>query len=148
MPSIIPSHIYMFLAMTIVGALLIFSFNSFASTLRFVPEKKQLYNIITHIAEKATELTILTMSNSTAKTSLNLPTSIGDRNYWIRLQNNTYQSWIEGGFGETITNSVVYKMFIPGKPSVTGSYTGNSGTAFLKCYMNKSTVQLILTNGG
>lgn len=148
MPSIIPSHIYMFLAMTVVGTLLIFSFNTFASTLRFVPEKEQLYSIIAHVAAKATELAILTTPNSTTEISLKLPISIGDRQYWIRLQNNTYQSWIEGGFGETVANSALYKVSIPGKPSVAGSYTDDSGNAVLKCYESESVVQLILTNGG
>lgn len=148
MPSIIPSHIYMLLAMTIIGTLLVFSFNSFASTLRFVPEKEQLYSIVMHVAAKAAELTILTTSNSTAKILLNLPISIGDRQYWIRLQNNTYRSWVEGGFGETITDSALYKVSITGKPSATGSYISSSGTATLKCHMNESVVHLVLTNGG
>lgn len=147
MPSIIPTHIYMFLAMTVVGTLLIFSFNSFASTLRFVPEKEQLYNIIAHVAAKATELTILTTPNSTTEISLKLPISVGDRQYWIRLHNNTYQSWTEGGFGET-TAKALYRVSVPGKPSATGSYTGNSRNAVLRCYMNESVVQLVLTNGG
>ncbi len=138
----------MFLAMTIVGTLLVFSFNSFASTLRFVPEKEQLYNITAHVAAKATDLTVLATSNSSAKIILSLPISVGNRQYWIRLQNNTYQSWVEGGFGETITDSALCKVSITGKPFATGSYVSNLGIATLKCYVNESVVQLILTSGG
>lgn len=144
MPSIIPSYIYMFFAMTAVGTLLIFSFNSYATTLRSVPETEQLDNLLNHVAAKATEF--LTQTNSNTQTTLNLPSKIGDREYWVRLQHDSTQSWVEGGLGKIWDGIVSHKVFIPSKPAVAGHYISGFGAAVLKCYMNGSVLQLRLTS--
>ena len=146
MPSIIPSYIYMFAAMTAVGTLLIFSFNSYAATLRSIPETEQLDNLLNHVSAKATELLTLTKADSNAQIYLNLPTAIGDREYWIRLRNDTIQSWIEGGFGEIWDGTTFHKVSLAGKPSAKGHYTSGFGPAVLKCSLNGSVPQLFLTS--
>jgi len=147
MPSIIPSYVYMFAAMTAVGTLLIFSFNSYAATLRSIPETEQLDNLLNHVAAKAIELQSLTTTNSNTQAYLNLPTRIGDRNYWLRLRNDTIQSWLEGGLGEiwddTPTNHQVY---LAGKPYATGQYVSGFGPAVLKGYVNGSISQIFLSS--
>jgi hypothetical protein len=146
LPSIIPSYLYMFAAMIAVGTLLIFSFNSYAATLRSVPETEQLDNLLNHVAAKATELLTQTKTDSNARITLNLPIRIGDRDYWIRLQNDSIQSWVEGGFGEIWNDTVSHKVFFPNRPAVAGHYISGFGAAVLKCYMNGSVLQLLLTN--
>jgi hypothetical protein len=146
LPSIIPSYIYMFAAMTAVGTLLIFSFNSYATTLRSVPETEQLDNLLNHVAAKATELLTQTKINSNTRIILNLPIRIGDRDYWIRLQNDSTRSWVEGGFGEMWNGTISHRVFFPNKPAVTGHYISGFGVAVMKCYMNGSALQLLLTS--
>jgi len=146
LPSIIPSYIYMFVAMTAVGTLLIFSFNSYTATLRSVPETEQLDNLLNHVAAKATQLLTQTKTDSNAQILLNLPTKIGDQEYWIRLRNNTLQSWIEGGLGKIWDDTTSHKVFFPGKPSAIGQHVSVYGPAVLKCYMNGSVPQLFLTS--
>ncbi|MEM2102385.1 MAG: hypothetical protein QXM22_02590 [Candidatus Bathyarchaeia archaeon] len=147
MPSIIPAYVYMFAAMTAVGTLLIFSFNSYAATLRFIPETEQLDNLLSCVAAKATELQSLTTANSNTQGYLNLPSKIGDKSYWLRLRNDTVQSWVEGGFGEITENTVTnHRVYLAGKPYASGQYTSGFGIAVLKSFMNGSVVQIYLTN--
>jgi hypothetical protein len=145
-PSIIPSHLYMFVAMTIVGTLLIFSFNSYAATLRSIPETEQLDNLLSYVTAKATELLTLTKTNSNTRIYLNLPTKIGDQQYWIRLHNDTIQSWLEGGFGNHWNTSTSHKVYLPEKPSANGHYVSSFGAAVLKCYTDGLGLQLFLTS--
>lgn len=145
MPSIIPSYMYMFAAMIAVGTLLIFSFNSFAATLRSVPETEQLGNLLNQVAAKATEL-LTVKTNSKTQITLSLPIRIGDRDYWVRLQNDSAQSWVEGGFGGIWNATSSHRVFFPNKPAVAGHYISGFGYAVLKCYMNGSALQLLLTD--
>lgn len=147
MPSIIPSYVYMFAAMTAVGTLLIFSFNSYAATLRLIPETEQLDNLLSYVVAKATELQSLTTANSNMQAYMNLPSKIGDRAYWLRLRNDTVQSWVEGGFGEITENTITnHRVYLAGNPSTSGQYTSGFGAAVLKSYMNGSVVQIYLTS--
>lgn len=148
MPSIIPSYVYMFFAMTIVGTLLIFSFNSYASTLRSVPETEQLDNLLNYVAAKATELLTQTTTNSTTQLYLNLPTRIGDKEYWIRPRNDTIQSWIEGGLGKIWNGTTLHKVFLPANPATAGQYISGYGPAVLKCNMNGSIINVFLRRAG
>jgi hypothetical protein len=145
LPSIVPSYIYMLAAMTAVGTLLILSFNSYATTLRFVPETEQLMNLLSRVAARAIELLTITNAGSNISTYLDLPTAIGEREYWVRLRNDTLQSWVEGGLGQIWSGRTPYKVFLPGAPSVTGYYISDFGPAVLECFVNDSVSQLILT---
>jgi hypothetical protein len=136
----------MFVAMLAVGTLLIFSFTSYATTLRSIPETEQLDNLLNHVTAKATQLLTTITANSNTQTYLNLPTKIGDREYWIRLQNDALQSWIEGGFGNNWNGITSHKVFLPGKPAATGHYVSGFGPAFLKCHLNGSVLQLFITS--
>ena len=147
MPALIPSHIYMFVAMTAVGTLLIFSFNSYAATLRHVPEKEQLDNLLSHVAAKAIGIMTMTGGDSTTKVYLDLPTSIGDRQYWIRLRNDSIQAWVEGGLGEIWNGTNVNRVFLPATPTATGEFIGDYGVATLACYRSGSELRLVLANG-
>lgn len=147
MPALIPSHIYMFVATTIVGTLLIFSFNSYAATLRYVPEKEQLNNLLNHVAAKAIEILTMTSENSTTRIYLDLPTSIGDRQYWIRLRNDSIQAWVEGGLGRIWSGMVASKVFLPSTPRASGEFIGDFGVATLTCKRSNEGLQLVLTTG-
>lgn len=146
MPSIIPSYVIMFAAMTAVGTLLIFSFNSYAATLRFIPETEQLDNLLNYVAAKATELVTSTQIDAVTQFYLNLPTAIGDQHYWICLQNDTVQSWVMGGFGTDWNITSSYKVFLPGNSIATGHHLSVYGPAVLESWANGSVRQLFLTS--
>jgi hypothetical protein len=146
MPSIIPGYIQMFLAMIIVGTLLIFTFNSYAATLRFIPETEQLDNLLNYVAAKATGLITSTQTDGIAQVYLNLPTGIGDQPYWIRLQNDTFQSWVMGGFGADWNITSSHRVFLPGNPIVNGHHLSFYGPAVLENRINDSVRQLFLAS--
>jgi len=143
MPSIAISHLYNFLALTTVSILLVCSFSLYASTVRSLPEIKQLKNILDHVAAKGNELlTLVTGTNSTARTIIQLPSTIGHQEYWIRVRNDTSNAWIEGALGQMEENRTTYRVFLPRKASTSGYYMAGYGAAMLECYMNDSILQL------
>ena len=149
MPSIALNHLYAFLALTTVSILLICSFSLYANTVRTLPEIKHLKNILDHVAAKGNELlTFVTATNSTVCTFIQLPSTIGQKEYWIRVQNDTSNAWIEGALGEITENRIAYQVFLPKKVSTSGDFRGGYGFAMLECYMNGSTPQLNLNSTG
>jgi len=148
-PSIASSYLYTFLALTTVSILLVCSFSLYASTVRSLPEIEQLKNILDHVAAKGNELlTLVTATNSTARTLVQLPSTIGHQDYWIRVRNDTSNAWIEGALGQISENRTTYRVFLPRKASTSGYYMGGYGSAMLECYMNGSIFQLNLNSAG
>jgi len=116
---------------------------------RTIPEIKQLKNILDQVAAKANELyTLVTTTNSTAYTFIQLPPTIGYRQYWIRVQNDTSNVWVEGALGQLGESGTKYQVFLPRKASTSGYYIGGYGPATLECYMNGSIPQLNLRPTG
>lgn len=149
LPSIALNHLYTFIGLTIVSILLISSYSSYASTLQTIPEIEQLKNILGHIAAKGNELlTLVATTNSAVQTLMQLPPTIGHREYWIRICNDTSNVWIDGALGQIDDNGRKYKVFLPGKASTSGYYIGGYGAAMLECYMNGSIPQLNLGPAG
>jgi hypothetical protein len=136
----------MFVAMVAVGTLLVFSFNSYASTLCSIPETEQLDNLLNYVAAKATELTVSVQTGATTQFYLNLPTRIGDLQYWVRLQNDTVQSWVMGGFGPEWNVTSSHKVFLPANFIATGHHLSIYGPAVLESWINGSVRQLFLTS--
>lgn len=149
MPSIAVSHLYTFIALTIVGTLLVFSFSSYASIVRTIPEIEQLKNILDHVAAKGNELlTLVITTNATAQTFVQLPSTIGQREYWIQIRNDTSNAWVEGALGKMGDGETKYRVFFPGKVSTSGYHIGGYGAAVLECYVNGSIPQLNLSSVG
>jgi len=134
----------MFVAMIAIGTLLIFSFNSYAATLQFIPETEQLDNLLNYVAAKTIELMTSTQTDAVTQFYVNLPTEIGNQQYWIRLQNDTTQSWVMGGFGADWNITSSHEVFLPGKSIATGYCLSIYGPAVLKCSMKGSVCQLFL----
>lgn len=146
MPAIAPSYIYSFFALIIVSTLLISSFAAYATTLRTIPEIEQLENLLNHVASKGYELiTLTTATNSTTEAVLQLPSTIGTKQYWIRLRNESSKVWVEGALGSIHEGSVTNRVYLPKTLSVYGNYSSGYGPAVLECYINGSTISLCLT---
>jgi len=146
LPSIAMTHFYTFVALTAISTVLICSFSSYASTVRTVPEIENLKNILDHVAAKGNELlTLVTTTNSTTHLIVQLPSTIGNREYWIRVRNDSSKAWLEGALGQIRNGETAYRVFFPQKISTSGYYLGGYGPAILKCYMNGSVPQLNLS---
>jgi len=99
------------------------------------------------VAAKGTELLTLTLAtNATTETFLQMPTTIGNKQYWLQLRNDSTQSWLEGGFGNTPTQGTEIRVYLPKGNSATGSYKGGYGAAFLRCYVSGGIPQIFLSS--
>jgi len=149
LPSVAASHLYAFLALATVSFLLICSFSIYANTVRTIPEIEQLKNILDHIAAKGNELVALvTATNSTVQTFIQLPSMIGNKEYWIRVRNDTSNAWVEGALGEIRDTGIKYRVFFPKNVWASGHYIGGYGPAVLDCCMNGLVPQLNLSSLG
>jgi len=149
LPSVVASYFYTLVALTSVSALLLYSLSSYTATLRSTSETEQLKNILTGVAAEANELiTLVTATNSSARVSLPLPTSIGNQQYWMRLRNDSSNAWLEGSLGQTVGSGEVYKVYLPPNTSTSGYFIAGHGPALVECYLNGSTPQLNLASLG
>jgi hypothetical protein len=149
LPSIPISQIYAFVAMAAVSTILIATFNSYTVTLRSASESEQLRNLLNSTAAQGNELLALTAAtNSTARVFLQMPTSIGYKQYWIRAQNDSLKAWLDGGLGPFSESEATYRIFFPRNVSASGQYVGGYGPAVLESYLNGSALQLNLSSVG
>jgi hypothetical protein len=146
MPSVVSSYVYTFAALVAVSALLIFSVNSYAYSLRAASEQDQLQSILTGVAAKANEvLTLVTTNNASLTVSLSMPTSIGNQYYWLRICNDSSRAWVEGALGEFHEGLTGHQVVIPSYAVMSGYFTSVKGIAKLHGYMDASATHLNLT---
>lgn len=146
MPAIAPSYIYNFFALITVASILISSFAAYTTTLRNIPATKQLENLLNHVAAKGYELIALTTAaNATSVTVLRLPSTIGDRRYWVRLRNEPSKAFVEGALESIHEGSPCSRVYLPKTVSVVGNYSSEYGPAVLECYTANSTITLQLS---
>jgi len=149
MPSVVSSYIYTLVALTAVSALLIYSLNSYAYTLRASAETDQLQSILNGVAAKANEvLTLVTTTNSSLTIYLNLPTTIGNQYYWMRMRNDSSKAWVEGSLGDMFEGNTGLQVLIPCEATLSGHFVSTRGQATLQGYMSGSTPQLNLASVG
>jgi len=134
LPSITPAYLYTFVAVIAVSNLLLVSFVAYANTIQLSSEVKQLKDLVDYIAAKSIELlTLTTATNATVEVYLQMPTGIGDRQYWLQLSNDSANAWVSGGFGTMPLESTEFKVYLPRKASAGGYYIGGYGAAHLTC---------------
>jgi hypothetical protein len=149
LPTITPSYLYTFVALMAVSSLLIFSFMAYAEALRVSSETRQLKNLMDHVSAKSTELLTLTLAtNATSEAFLPMPVSIGNKQYWLRLCNNSEKTWLEAGLGNIPIEGIELRVYLPKEASATGNYIGGYGAVHLKCYSNSSVPQILFINSG
>lgn len=149
MPSITPSYLYTFVALIAVSSLLIFSFMAYVNTLRASSETRQLKNLMDHVTAKSIELlTLVRSTNATSESFLTMPTSIGDKQYWLQFRNDSAKTWLEGGLGDVPIEGTELSIYLPQKILATGHYIGGYGSIHLKCYLDMSIPQIFLSNQG
>jgi len=132
--------------MMMVGAILTFSFVSYVNPLRGISEINKLKEVLNQVAAKAEEATsVITECDSTLRVVIQLPLTIGDRNYWIQFTNDSSRIWLEGAFGEPGEIGVQkYRIYLPGVAMVSGIFEGRYGLAILSCSFTGSIPKLTL----
>jgi len=149
LPSITSSYLYTFVALIAVSSLLVFSFMAYADALRVSSEVKQLKNLMNYVATKGTELLTLTLAtNATAEAFLQMPASVGNKQYWLQLRNDSSRAWLEGGFGNLPMEETELRVYLPKEASAMGCYIGGYGAACLKCFLDADVPQIQLASSG
>ena len=147
MPSIIPSYVYTLFACMVVGALLIMASSMSIANVKNQADLQRLRNIADSVATDALQIVSQVKTNNlTANLSLNIPISVGNQRYWLRLDNDTFRAWIDIGFGTNPTSSQ-QRTYIPSIVSAFGAFVSGAGFPGLRCYLNNSVVCLELTGG-
>ncbi len=137
MPSQATSYFYTIVAMGVVALMITNAFKIQVAGLEAVSDRHELREILEAVATEATELIAFAeMTNATAKVSLQTPTLIGDKEYWIRLYSDTSEAWVEGAFGKPWAGNPDFRVELPGGVDASGTYRGGFGTL-----MMNSTIQ-------
>ena len=139
MPTVTASYIYTFIALMAVSSLLVFAFMDYAEAFRFSSEVRRLKNLMNVVAARSTEVLTLTLAtNCTAEIFVQTPATIGSKRYWLRLENDSENAWLEGGLGDTPLEGVDLRVCLPGKASAEGYYVSEYGAARLTCSLDGS----------
>ncbi|MGB9675908.1 MAG: hypothetical protein ACPL0C_01810 [Candidatus Bathyarchaeales archaeon] len=148
MPTIAASHLYTFAALIAVGSLLTTSFMVYANTIRETSENKKLEELMNLVAANSIRLITLTLSiNASTETFLQLPARIGDKNYWIKMENDTSKAWLKGGFGSNPTEGTL-QTSLAKNVLAAGFYVSGYGAARLRCFFASGVVQIQISNEG
>lgn len=147
MPTDAVDHLQSFLALTIVGIILTAAFSVFANSLTQSSEAIKLNDVLHHVAANAiAALDTLTEENATINVVLILPLKIGNKDYWIKIGNDSSSAWVEGGFGSRFTEGEHdFRVYLPKKVLASGTFEGGYHLAQISCIMNGSIPQLTLS---
>jgi hypothetical protein len=131
----------------IVGTLLIYACSISTLSTKNDAEQQQLKNLAEYVAAESCELvSAATVNNLTIKSTLSIPSVIGNQEYWIQLTNDMFKAWVEAGFG-TSPHPTETRTSIPMKASASGHYTSGLGKAVLECHANGTGTYLELSGG-
>jgi hypothetical protein len=134
MPSQATNYFYTLVAMGVISLMLTNAFEGQVSTLGSAAEKKELRRLMEAVAAEGTELVGITeATGATVKVCVEYPTTIGKRQYWVRLASDGSRAWVEGGFGEPWTGTLLSESYLPWNVSASGIYRGGYGTLSLNC---------------
>ena len=147
MPSIIPSYVYTLFAMIAVGALLVVAFTFSTENLRNQAETQQLQRIAEYVAAKGCELVSASKANVIyTNLTLDLPILVGNKPYWIQLENDSSSAWVEAGFGD-VPLGTGQLVTIPLEVSASGTFMSQYGIPVLQCNVTNGNVFLELSGG-
>jgi hypothetical protein len=146
MPSIIPGWVYSIFAALIVGAIIVYACSISSLNLKNQANTQQLRNIDTYVATQSLSLLSQTTENNQNTTQfLDIPSSIGNQRFWIRITNDSLGARVESGFGTTL-NSNSLQTNIPANFAASGYFISGSGRAKLHCQFENQIATLTLTH--
>lgn len=146
MVTIIPSYLYSIFAALIVGTIIVSSCGVAMVNIKNKAENQQLANIDEYVAAQSlTLISHVTVDGQNVTQFLNLPSQVGNKEYWVSIVNNSINAWIESGFGTGVTENQP-EVYIPAEVSASGSFISGWGRPFLQCYLVNQTVTLTLNS--
>jgi hypothetical protein len=146
MPSIIPGWVYSMFAALIVGAILVYACSVSTINVKNQANTQQLKNIEEYVATQSLSLLTQTTENNQNTTQfLDIPSSIGNQRFWIRIANDSSGAWVESGFGTTLSSNSL-QMNIPANFDGSGYFISGSGRAKLQCEFENQIATLTLTS--
>jgi hypothetical protein len=145
-PSIIPGYVYSIFAALIVGAIIVYACSISTLNIRNQASEQQLKNIDEYVATHSlTLISHTTLNNQISTQYLDIPTSIGNQRFWIRIANDSSSAWVESGFGTTVVLND-RQIGIPANVDASGAFISGSGRAKLQCIFGNQTATLTLTS--
>lgn len=133
--------------MIAVSSLLIFSFMAYANALRVSSEAVQLKNLMNNVAAKCTELSTITLTTGAmTEVYIEMPTTIGDKQYWLQLRNDSAKTWLDGGLGNIPMNEADMQIYLPKEANASGYYIASYGSVCLKCHLDNGVLQIQLAS--
>jgi len=142
MPSITPSYVYTLFASVIVGAIVVSVCGLSTLNVRNIAEDQQLENIAEYIAVQSNELVLsATRDNMNSTVYLNVPSNIGNKQYWIQIESDSSETWVEAGLGVVGINSEKLAMIVT-QVDASGVYSSYSGKVVLECQIDGSGISL------
>jgi len=146
-PSTSTNFLYSLITMIMVGTILTFSLASYVNPLRGISEINKLKEVLNQVAAKAEEATaVITECDATLRVVVQLPLTIGDRDYWIQFTNDSSRTWLEGAFGRPREiQGQEYRIYLPGVAMASGIFEGRYGLAILSCSLAGSIPKLTLS---
>ena len=94
----------------IVGTIIVTSCAVAMTNLKNEAANQQLSNVDEYVATQS--LTLINQANENGQNAtqvLDLPTAIGNQEYWISLANDSSSAWVESGFGSFSCQSAATK---------------------------------------
>jgi hypothetical protein len=146
MPSIIPGWVYSIFAALIVGAIIVYACSIVSFNVKNQANTQQLKNVEEYVATQSLSLLSHTTENNQNTTQfLDIPSSIGNQRFWIRIANDSSGAWVESGFGTTLSSNNL-QMNIPANFDASGYFISGSGRAKLQCQFENQIATLTLTS--
>jgi len=147
MASEATTYFYTLIALGTVGLMVTATFQTQAVGLRTISERGELERLLEVIAAEGTELIALTEAGgASAKVSLHLPRTVGDKRWWARLVSDSSGAWVEGAFGTAWEGRPELNVDLPWNISASGTYEGGVGTLSLACEAQGSEIVLTLSS--
>ena len=146
MSVVAPSYIYTMIALVIVSSLLVFSFMAYAEAIDASSEVKSLKNLMDQVAAKCIGMVSLaTITNASSSCYVQVPSSIGNSQYWLQLHNDSSKAWLEGGLGQTVIERTGMQVYLLSNIFASGVYVGEHGSIHLQCIVEGSVPHITLT---
>jgi hypothetical protein len=145
MVTIIPSYVYSIFAALIVGTIIVSSCSLSMLNLRKEAENQQLANVDEYVAAQSLNLIAhVTEDGQNTTQFLDLPSQIGNQEYSISIANDSFNAWVESGFGSFVQSQP--QIYIPAEVNASGTFVSGWGRPFLQCYCQNQIVTLTLTS--
>jgi len=145
-PSIIPGYVYSIFAALLVGAIIVYACSISTLNVKNQANNQQLKNIDVYVATQSLTLISRTAENNQNTTQfLDIPSAIGNQIFWINITNDSSGSWVESGFGTTVSQNDL-QMSIPAHVVASGTFISGSGRAKLECHFENQIATLTLTS--